>query len=97
MYKLIIKPFAESDAMEAANWYNFKREGLGSEFLLALEAKLNAIKRNPVQFAKLYKDIRRALTDRFPYGIFFIIENDTVYVLAIVHTRRSPSVWKKRR
>ncbi|WP_262487041.1 hypothetical protein [Geofilum rubicundum] len=40
MYKLIIKPFAEEDAKDAANWYNEKREGLGNEFLLALEAAL---------------------------------------------------------
>ncbi len=50
MYKLIIKPFAELDAIEAANWYNDKREGLGDEFLLVLDAKINAILRNPKQF-----------------------------------------------
>jgi hypothetical protein len=43
MHKLVIKPFAELDATDAANWYNRKRDGLGNEFLLALEAKINAI------------------------------------------------------
>jgi hypothetical protein len=96
MYKLFIKPFAELNATDAANWYNLKLEGLGNEFLLALEAKINTIRRNPKQFKIVYKNIRRALMERFPYGIFFIIENDVVYVLAIVHTRRSPAVWKKK-
>jgi len=50
MYKLIIKPCAELDAIEAANWYNYKREGLGDEFLLVLDAKINAILRNLKQF-----------------------------------------------
>lgn len=36
MHQLIVKPFAELDAMDAANWYNQKRDGLGNDFLLAL-------------------------------------------------------------
>ena len=97
MYKLIIKPFAEEDAKDAANWYNEKREGLGSDFLLALEAALNAIQRNPNQYQVVYKELKRALTVRFPYGIFFTVEKDVIYVLAILHTSRSPKVWKKRK
>jgi toxin ParE1/3/4 len=97
MHRLIIKPFAELDATEAANWYNDKREGLGNEFLLALDAKINAIQRNSSHFQLVYKNIRRALTERFPYGIFFIIEDDTIYVLAIQHTSRNPKIWKKRK
>ena len=97
MYRVVIKPFAESDASDAAKWYNNKREGLGDEFLLALDAKINEIQRNPNQFQLIYKNIRRALTERFPYGIFYVFEHDTIYVLAIVHTSRNPKVWKKRK
>ena len=96
MHKLIIKPFAELDALNAANWYNDKREGLGDEFLLALEAKLNAIQRNPNQFQVVHNKIHRALTNRFPFGVFYIVEKDTVYIVAVLHTSRSPESWKKR-
>ena len=96
-YKLIIKPLAELDTMEAAKWYNDHRDGLGNEFLLALEAKIHAIKRNPNQFSNKYKKVHRALTERFPYGIFYFIENKTIFIIAIVHTHRSPGVWKKRK
>jgi plasmid stabilization system protein ParE len=94
MHKLIVKPFAEADAAKTAAWYNHKREGLGNEFLLALDAKINAIQRNPNHFQLVYKNIRRALTNRFPYGIFFIVEIDTIYILAILHTSRNPKIWK---
>ena len=97
MYRLIIKPTAELDAMDAANWYNHRLDGLGNEFLLALEAKISAIVRNPQQFAVIYKNIRRALTERFPFSVFFIVENEVVCVLAIIHTSRSPKTWKKRK
>lgn len=97
MYKLIIKPLAELDATEAAKWYNNKRDGLGDEFLLALDAKINNLQRNPTSFQLIYKNIRRALTERFPYGIFYIIENETIYILAIISTSRSSKIWKKRK
>ncbi len=97
MHKIIVKPLAESDIEEAALWYNDKVEGLGNEFLLVLEAKLNAIKRNPNQFQIIYKHIRRAVFERFPYVIFYIIEDNIVYVIAVVHTSRNPKLWKKRK
>ncbi len=97
MYKVIIKPFAELDATDVAKWYNDKRDGLGDEFLLALDAKINEIRRNPNYHQAIYKKIRRALTDRFPYGIFFIIEKDIIYILAIIHSSRNPNIWKKRK
>lgn len=97
MHRIIINPNAESDSTEAAIWYNIQREGLGEEFLLALEAKLNEIQRNPNQFKTTYKNIKRAFLKRFPYGVFFIIEGNTIYILAIVHTSRSPKIWQKRK
>ena len=97
MYKLVIKPLAEVDAKESVGWYNEKREGLGDDFLLILDAKMNSILRNPHQFQFVYKNIRRALIERFPYCIFFIVENNMIYVLAIQHTSRNPILWKNRK
>lgn len=97
MYILVVKPSAEKDALEAANWYNEKVVGLGNEFLMALDAKINAIQRSPNHFQKEHKNIRRALIERFPYGIFFIVEELTIYILAIQHTSRYPGIWKKQK
>ncbi len=97
MRKLIIKPFAEADAAEATAWYQKIGEGLGDEFLAALQRKIKAIQRNPDHFQLVHKNIRRALTERFPFAIFYIVESDTIYILAILHTRRNPAIWKKRK
>ncbi len=97
MYKLIIKPFAEADAAEAAIWYQNLREGLGEEFLMELEVAFDAIRRNPYHFQLIDKNIRRTLTKRFPFAIFYVVDSDTVFILAILHIRRSPLLWKKRK
>ena len=35
---VIVRPLAETDVREAAFWYESKREGLGAEFTLELDA-----------------------------------------------------------
>lgn len=92
MYQLIVRPLAEQDALYAMKWYNEKKEGLGDEFLLVLDAKINAVLRNPEQFQVVHRNVRRALIKRFPYGVFYIIENGRIVVIAIHHTSRKPLV-----
>jgi len=78
MFKLIFKPLAEIDIAEAAIWYNFQREGLGEEFLLALEAKFNEIQRNPYQFTIIYNNVRRAFQIVFLL-VFFLLQKIMLY------------------
>jgi toxin ParE1/3/4 len=40
--------------------------------------------------------IRRAALHRFPYGIFYLVDGDTIRVLAILHRARSPEHWRRR-
>lgn len=97
MHKIIIKPFAESDIAEAAIWYQNVKEGLGDQFLETIDKTIKTIQRNPNHFQLVHINIRRALTQKFPYAIFFVVESKTIYVLAILHTRRNPSLWKMRK
>lgn len=94
-YELILKPRAEIDVWESVLYYNSKRQRLGDEFLLSLEAKFNEIVRNPYQFPVFYKNIRRCFTARFPFGVYFTVDGDVVYIQAVVHTSRNPKVLKK--
>ncbi len=95
-YHLLIRPEAESDLAAAYRWYENKDAGLGEEFLRAVEASLLGIQKNPQTHQKIYKEIRRALTKRFPYGIFYLIDSDTVSVIGVLHARRNPAVIKAR-
>lgn len=95
-YRLLIRPGAESDLAAAYRWYEDKDAGLGEEFLRTVEASLLGVQKNPQTHQKIYKEVRRALTKRFPYGIFYLIDNDTVSVLGVLHARRDPGVIKSR-
>ncbi len=94
--KLKISPFAESDIQESINFYNEQNENLGQSFLGVINEAFDSIKKNPLQFPKAYKVLRKLVTPRFPFIIFFTIKEDTCYVLAIFHTSRNPTTIKDR-
>ena len=96
-FKLVVREEAEKDIQSAYDWYEGSRIGLGEEFLLCLDAVIESIARQPDLYAVVHRTARRTLTRRFPYGVFFTIEQDVIVVLAVMHCRRNPDVWKRRK
>ena len=65
-------------------------------FLLALDETIEAISTQPLRFAVVDKDRRRAGLRRFPYGIIFLVEESRIVVIACFHGKRHPSHWQQR-
>lgn len=89
-------PEADADIQEARRWYADVRLELGERFALAVEATVNAIAENPLQFPVIYREQRRAGVRRFPYGIFFEVQEHRIVVMACFHGRRNPKRWQTR-
>ncbi len=95
-YKIIIRPEAENDLREAFSWYEDRRLGLGYDFLLQVDAGMRFIERNPEVHPLEYKGARKHLIKRFPYKIIYLVEEEKIIVLAVIHGKRRPSLLKKR-
>lgn len=95
-YKVIIRPETENDLKEAFSWYEDKRVGLGYDFLLQVDAGIRFIARNPETYPSEYKGTRKYLVKRFPYKIIYLVERERIIVLAVIHSKRSPDLIKKR-
>ena len=93
---MIIRPEAETDLVNARDWYEWQRGGLGAEFLLCMEEVLERIGRTPEMHAVVHQNVRRALTRRFPYAVYYRIEGNEVVVLGVFHTGRDPREWQSR-
>jgi plasmid stabilization system protein ParE len=93
--QIIVRPTAASEMDAAFGWYENQRQGLGSEYLRAVDAAFAAIARQPGLFRAVRGPIRRVLLRRFPYGVFFVEGPNTITVLAVVHVRRSPAYWPR--
>lgn len=95
--QIIVRPEAEAEIQQAFDWYQEQSEGLGLEFLRAIEACLFGIMRNPVAYtiAKV-PNVRRALVRRFPYALFYLVDDDAIVVIAVFNVKRQPIDWTKR-
>lgn len=93
---VIVRPEAEQDLNQAYQWYESQRKGLGDDFLLCVEGGLARLTRNPELYQKIHGNIRRILIDRFPFSIFFILNEQHIAILAVLHARRNPTTWKGR-
>lgn len=96
MTRVVLRPVARDDVIEAWTWYESQRPGLGGDFLGCVDAALAVIARDPNLATDVGDGIRRALIRRFPYGIFFLIEGERVVVLGVLHQRRNPRAWQQR-
>jgi plasmid stabilization system protein ParE len=94
---LILTEDAQQDLDDAFQWYQEQNHGLGQEFIRCVDAKLSEISRNPLHHQIVFREkVHRALTNRFPFSIYFVNEKDIITVFAILHQRRSPESWKTR-
>jgi len=89
-------PEANEDLQEARAWYDNIRPELGGRFALAVEATVEAIADQPLQFPVVYRGRRRAGVRRFPYGIFFEVQERRTVIIACFHGRRNPRRWQAR-
>ena len=94
--ELTIRPEAEAEMADAFDWYEARTPSLGSEFLLAVDAVLQSVLRNPAQYPFIHKTARRALLRRFPYEVFFVVEINRIVVLSVFHAKRNPKRWQER-
>jgi plasmid stabilization system protein ParE len=96
--RVVVRPSAAADIEDAYQWYEEQRVGLGAEFLVALRATMDIVLVHPEAFPVLHRDTRRVLLrNRFPYGLFYRIHDETVVVVACMHAKRRPRRWKSRR
>jgi len=93
---VFVRPLAEQDLLEAQRWYDGQRKGLGAEFRQSIELLLQQMGEAPLVYPVVHRDIRRAAVSRFPYLIYYIVRADKVEVIACLHGKRHPRIFRAR-
>ncbi|MBL7735744.1 MAG: hypothetical protein JNL51_09800 [Chitinophagaceae bacterium] len=78
-YKIEVRPLAAIEIIEAYDWYELQREGLGIEFLES----------HPQHYSYYQKPVRQGNLNRFPYITVFEIIDNTVVVFSVFMTSRN--------
>ena len=87
-----LKP-AQSEVDDAVAWYDSQSRGLGIQFLDDIDRVIRRIAAYPLSSMEIEQDLRRCLLSRFPYGIIYGIDSETIIVVAVAHLHREPRYW----
>ena len=92
--KIAISRSADRDLLAGFRFYERQSPGVGHYFLDSLIADIDSL----VLHAGIHRRIAgfyRLLSDRFPFAIYYKIENDTIRIRRVLDCRRDPS-WVSR-
>ncbi len=90
-YGIKILTPADADAVEAALWYDAQFAGLGAEFLEEVNSTVQRLALNPESHRIRFADVRRIQMHRFKYyGLYYLIQGEEIWVIAVHHGRRHP-------
>ena len=94
IFNIVIEPRALVDIQEAIDYYESKQNGLGEYFYQVIDEHLDTLSKNPF-FEIRYKDYRGLPTKKFPFIIFYFIDEivKTVYVMSVFNTSLNPSKY----
>ena len=87
--KLRLLPEAERDLEIAADFYESQGVGLGTYFNDCLASDIESLKLYAGIHEK-YRDFFRALSKRFPFAIYYQLNNDWIEVYAVLDCRQDP-------
>lgn len=71
-------------------WYERQRRGLGFEFLDCIEISIKSILENPEMYRNCYSNFRTCVIRRFPFSIFYTIEDVEIIVHSVFDNRQDP-------
>jgi plasmid stabilization system protein ParE len=86
---------AKEDLRNGCFFYERQSPGLGDRFLDAIEAEVQTL----APYAGIHLKVEgfyRMLIRRFPFALYYLIDDDTIAIYAILDCRRDPNGLRKR-
>ena len=93
---LRIHPQARYEFFQATLYYRNRSPQTATRFIDEVERSLRLISEFPLRYQVYQKRYRKKVITRYPYGIFYRVSSNEVFVLAIYHSSRKPNRWMKR-
>jgi plasmid stabilization system protein ParE len=97
-YEIKLLPIVHVDLRKSKEWYLKKSKILAQEFKIEVDKQIDYIGKFPKYYQRKYKELRQSLVSRFPYSIFYLIEEKQkrVIVFGVLHTSRNPEIVRER-
>ena len=86
---------AENDIANGMSFYEKQRENLGNYFLDSIMSDIESL----YIYAKVHIKIKgyyRLLSKRFPFSVYYKVEDECIYIYAVLDCRKNPT-WIEHR
>ena len=93
--KTEILSLAEQDLLDGYHFYEKQEAGLGDYFLKNIYLDIESLEEYAGIHLKPHRSFYRLLSKKFPFAIYYRVENDTAFIQAVVDCRRHPE-WIQR-
>ncbi len=88
--KLLFSVLAQLEFSDAKAYYELQQEGLGKSFEEHIHENTDMIKRFPLLYPKVTDHLHKVVLHKFPYSLYYFIEDETIVVVSIAHQHRKP-------
>ena len=97
-FQVIVLSEAEQDLDNAFIWYELKQIGLGDNFFKTVNNSIKNISDNQAGYIEIYKNVRRFVIEKFPYGIYDRVNfrKKEIRIIGVIHFKRNVTILKKR-
>lgn len=93
---VILRPAADADIEGTHDELEQSRVGLGDRFVTAVREVLERIEAMPELYGVVWQDVRAVRIRKFRHVVYYIVFEDRVEVLAVLHGSRDSSAWQSR-
>ena len=94
--KIKILKSASRDLINGFYFYEKQGEGLGTYFLDTLYSDIDSLKIYAGIHSVHFDKYHRLLSKRFPFAVYYRVENDIVLIHAVLDCRRNPAWIRKK-
>ena len=87
-FKIEFSDEARLDLYEARDYYSTISADLLIKFDNSIIESMARLQKNPKNFQKRYRDLKIIFIKIFPYGIHYLVNMETVFILRILHQKQ---------
>jgi len=95
-FEVRFDPAAETDVADAFRWYRERSPSAAQGFRSEVFAAIERISEGPLVRGPDAQGNRKLVLHRFPYTVWYTVEEQVITVRAVAHHRRRPTYWRNK-
>ncbi|HHD75721.1 MAG TPA: type II toxin-antitoxin system RelE/ParE family toxin [Campylobacterales bacterium] len=88
--RLEFSELAQQELEDARDYYNLQQDNLGERFKEHIKESVENIREFPLLYPKVNDLLHRVVVHKFPYSLFYIVDETRIIIVSIAHQHRKP-------